>query len=92
VKVWFYFLSTDFALHGLILLLVLLSKPRAGKGPDEQGIWEIIYEPAEFAPFLEICFKGLNWMTERLGMSEDENKRISFAVMKVLFPDHSPED
>jgi hypothetical protein len=92
VKVWFYFLSTDFAPHGLILLLVLLSKPKAGKGPDEQGIWEIIYEPAEFAPFLEICFKGLNWMTERLGMSEDENKRISFAVMKVLFPDYSPKD
>ncbi|MDD5299718.1 MAG: DUF4365 and DUF1817 domain-containing protein [Gallionella sp.] len=44
----------------------------------------VIIETKGVAQFLERQFPGLNEMTEWLGMSEDQNRRITYAVAKCV--------
>jgi hypothetical protein len=39
------------------------------------------------APFIDKNFLSLNELTDRMGMTMEKNKRISFDVIKILLPD-----
>jgi hypothetical protein len=54
------------------------------KSPADDGKVKIEYSTEPVGAFLTRHFLCLNQMTEWLGMSEDENKSISFAIAKCL--------
>jgi hypothetical protein len=79
----FFFVRTQEP-HFTLSLFALCQTQILGKSPSSDGKNQIEFSTEAVGAFLARHFLGLNQITEWLGMSEDENKKISFAVMKCL--------
>lgn len=66
------------------IALCLTSVDVRSRKPNEHNKIRIEFSTKEIAPVLDSHFPGLNEMTEWLGMSIEENKRISFDVVRSL--------
>jgi hypothetical protein len=83
VKYWFFFLARQRAL----LLLALCSLP-VSRIPG--GGWEIDFSSAE--NWLNTHYIWLNEIADRLGLTEEEIKRISVEVIQYFFPEYKPSE
>lgn len=79
----FFFVRTQNPTH-TIKLFALCQTQILENSPSTGGKNRIEYSTEPVGAFLARHWLGLNQMTEWLGMSEDENKKISFAVVKCL--------
>jgi len=84
VKYWFYFLTPSPKSGGLKLLFVCLSDPKRGTIVDADGRPQILLDSMKMAELLGQNFVWLNEMIDRMGMSLEKNKEISFAVMDLF--------
>jgi hypothetical protein len=85
----FFFIRTDeptSTLRMFVASLVNVALP-FGKNLTSERMIKIEFDPKELKGFLEIHFIGLNKITEWLGMSIEENKMITYKVMRIITPD-----
>lgn len=86
VKYWFYFLRADTDSPSLPLLTYCVCEvrpvPELREGPSANPPVE--FDPPVLEGFLLRNFQWLNELAERLGLSEEENKRISQAIFARL--------
>jgi hypothetical protein len=84
VKYWFFFLATtDGVLNSLKLLLSCICDAKRIAVIGGMQKIEITWDPEVLESFMERNFAGLNELTEKLGL-DDQNKRISFDAMRAL--------
>lgn len=88
IKYWFFFLSVETSMSGINLLAYLLCKlrfPSKDKSKNmRRGIIAVEMDAESLIEFALRNFVWLNEMTEKLNMSLEENKRISFEIWDVL--------
>lgn len=95
IKYWFFFLSLEEPTPGLFLLTCCRCKAKWIQNPkatlQEKGVIE--FDRKLFSKFLRRNFMWLNELTERLNISDEENKRISITISNrfvVTRPSESP--
>ena len=88
VKYWFYFLVTDRRAAGIRLLFLCLCDAKTGGKIDSEGRKETSMETKLMAPLIQRGFDALNEMTERLGMTEEQNEKIGLAAFRTVFPNY----
>lgn len=82
VKYWFYFLSTNPLVDSLKVLFFCLCNPKK-EGKDTES--DLLYpDPDLQRSFFKRNFFWLNELTDFLGQSVSENKRVSLEVFKYL--------
>jgi hypothetical protein len=81
---FFFARSKEPAFTLLLFALCQVDVSLIGYEPSPQGMRHVSIPRPSFAPFLAAHWSGLNELTDWLGMSEDENKRISRDVVRSL--------
>lgn len=79
----FFFVRTDEPTH-TVKLLALCQTQVLEKIPSPDGRDRVEYSTEAVSAFLARHWNGLNQLTNWLGMSMEENKRISFGVVRCL--------
>lgn len=81
----FFFAYTGERSHTLKTLAMCLTQVEIiARTPNENNQIPVVVATDKISKFLESHFPGLNEMTEWLGMSIEDNKKISFNVMRAL--------
>ena len=81
----FFFAYTGERSHGLKTIAMCLTKvKKLSNTPNKDNKIPVEISTQRIGQFLEDNFPGLNAMTEWLNMSIEENKRITFAVVRAL--------
>jgi len=89
----FFFARTGEHSHTLQTFALCLTEVRIqSRTPNENNRIPIEVATDKIAQFLENHWPGLNELTEWLKMSIEENKRISFAVIRSLGFEPAPDD
>lgn len=84
-KYWFFFANTLPPASGLASYWACVCRgKRAAEKARSQGMVRVELDKERLLKFLRLNFLRLNELTDRLGMSDDENARISFAVSDAL--------
>jgi hypothetical protein len=89
----FFFIRTEEPAAALRLIIFCLCNaewegPRATRAKSER----VVFERANLGPFMERHFPALNELTNWLGMTMEENKRISYSVARCFGFDLSEAD
>jgi len=87
VKYWFYFLATEPPAAGLQLLFACLCNVETSQIVDSQGRRRVDFDTASMAPLIEKNFVFLNELTDHMGMTMEQNKRICFEIAKIILPE-----
>jgi len=88
VRYWFYFLSAQPPGHGIKLLFACLCDAKRLRTVNSKGHPGVSLDIAKMGELLMKNFCCLNEMTNRLGMSIEKNKKISFEIMDLLDIEH----
>jgi hypothetical protein len=85
----FFFARTEEPTFTLIVFALSLSKIDFPTGIELTGDHKIKveFDPKDLQGFLKNHFIGLNQITEWLDLSEEDNKRITYSVMRRILPD-----
>lgn len=89
----FFFARTEEPTFTLKLFALSLSKidfPN-GKEPASDHKIRVEFDPKDLQSFMNNHFSGLNKITDWLCLSVEDNKKISYSVMRCIFPDF-PQD
>jgi hypothetical protein len=86
IKYWFYFLPRH-PYSSSLLLFGLCSLPVSRLS---DGGWEVDFPASE--NWFKRNYSWLNEMIARVGLSDEENMRISKEVVQCFFPGYEPED
>ena len=81
---WFYFFVKTLPKRRSPFSLLLSLKLNARRISDDGVVGKIAFDPKEFEEFMNIHFFYLNELTESLGLTEAENRRITQAVFDNL--------
>ena len=92
VKYWFFFLSKEFHSSTLRLLTMCVCDVQAlkrSRKDKRSGVVTVSVDEQALNDFRTRNFLWLNELTEKLGVSEEENKRISLNVWRILLTNRS---
>jgi hypothetical protein len=84
LKYWFFFLTSNPPAAGINLLFVCLCGTETSQTIDSKGRRRIELDRTKLRQLMERHFISLNEITERLGMNVEQNKKISFDVMRAI--------
>lgn len=84
---WFFFCNASPPAHGLKSYVACLGGAKRTRSPQDgvpPGVLLVTMDNSKRAAILKSNWPRLNAMTDRLGMSIEENKRISFEVLDAM--------
>jgi hypothetical protein len=86
---WFFFLSTRLPAPGLKTYFACLCNAKREEPKNGvPGKIMVSFDPDKVSKLFRTNFLRLNELTERLGMSTEENKKISYAAFDVMQVPH----
>ena len=93
VHYWFYFLTVEPPAAGLRLLFACLCEVETSQIQifDAQRKRRVEMDTKTMAPLMGKNFAYLNELTDRLGMTMEQNKRISMEIIRLFFPEYAEE-
>jgi hypothetical protein len=83
-KYWFFFMDARFRAHGLKSYFSCLCDAKREKIDAKTKVIEVSLNRKKLKELFELNFVRLNELTERLGMSIEQSKTITFAVFDVM--------
>jgi hypothetical protein len=81
---WFYFMLKKIEKNHSSLSLIMLLLVPFEINSEKEGVKNVEYDIQKFNDFMNIHFHYLNELTDKLGLSDEVNKRISLDVLNVF--------
>jgi hypothetical protein len=92
VKYWFYFLTAEPPAIGLRLLFACLCEVETSSALDAQRKRRVEMDTGMIAALMDRNFTFLNELTDRAGMTMEQNQKISLDVIRLFFPEFVEEE
>ena len=86
VRYWFYFLPLEPPAIGLRLLFACLCEIESSRTLDVEQRRRVEMDAEAMAALMEKNFAWLNELTDRLGLTMEQNRKISHDVFAILYP------